>query len=62
MKQLWTYIKHKRSDSNTIPPLKADGTLHPDSKDKANIISKQFQMAFSTKTEVSEESFKKPAT
>jgi hypothetical protein len=53
MKQFWMYIKHKRSDSNTIPPLKADGILHPDSKDKANILNKQFQMAFSTKTEVS---------
>jgi hypothetical protein len=35
MKRFWTYIKHKRSDRNTIPPLKADGILHPDSKDKA---------------------------
>ena len=58
MKQFWTYIKHKRSDSNTIPPLKTDGILHPDSKDKANILNKQFQMTFSTKTEVSDESFK----
>jgi hypothetical protein len=58
MKRFWTYIKHKRSDSNTIPLLKADGILHPDSKDKANILNKQFQMAFSTKTELSDESFK----
>ena len=58
MKRFWTYIKHKRSDSNTIPPLKTDGILHPDSKDKANILNKQFQMTFSTKTEVSDESFK----
>jgi hypothetical protein len=27
----------------TIPPLKTDGILHPDSKDKANILNKQFQ-------------------
>ena len=58
MKQFWMYIKHKRSDSNTIPPLKADGILHPDSKDKANILNKQFQMAFSNKTEISDEFFK----
>ena len=25
MKFFWTYIKHKRSDNNTIPPLKSDG-------------------------------------
>jgi hypothetical protein len=49
---------HKRSDSNTIPPLKADGILHPDSKDKGNIQNKLFQMAFSTKTKLSDESFK----
>jgi len=30
MKRFWTYIKHKRSDSNTIPPLKTDGLLHTD--------------------------------
>jgi hypothetical protein len=40
MKRFWTYIKHKRSDSNTIPPLKTDGILHPDSKHKANILSR----------------------
>jgi hypothetical protein len=58
MKRFWIYIKYKRSDSNTIPPLKADGILHPDSKDKANILNKQFQMAFSNKTEISDEFFK----
>jgi hypothetical protein len=45
-----------------IPPLKADGILHQDSKEKANILNKQFQMAFLTKTELSDESFKQPAT
>jgi len=38
--------------------LKADVILHPDSKDKGNIRNKLFQMAFSTKTELSDESFK----
>ena len=56
MKRFWTYIKHKRSDNNTIPPLKSEGILHPDSRDKANILNNQFQKAFSTKSEVSNES------
>jgi hypothetical protein len=46
MKMFWTYIKHKRSDSNTIPPLKADGILHPDSKDKANILNNSSKWHF----------------
>ena len=57
MKRFWTYIEHKRSDNNTIPPLRSDGILHPDSRDKANILNNQFQKAFSTKSEVSNESF-----
>ena len=56
IKRFWTYIKHERSDNNTIPPLKSEGILHPGSKDKANILNNQFQKAFSTKSEVSNES------
>jgi hypothetical protein len=52
MKRAWSYIKHKRSDNTNIPPLKSD------SKDKANIISTQLQMAFSTKSETTKEEFK----
>lgn len=37
MKQLWTYIKQKKSDDNIIPPIKSDGALHQDSVDKADI-------------------------
>lgn len=48
MKRFWTYIKHKRADNNTIPPLKPVGVLHPDPADKADILIKQFQMAFSS--------------
>lgn len=51
MKQLWTYIKQKKADDNIIPPIKSDGALHQDSVDKADILNKQFQMAFSSKSE-----------
>ena len=57
MKLFSSYIKHKRSDNN-IPPLKSAGTLHLDSKDKANILNPQFQMAFLTKSETTKEEFK----
>jgi len=59
MRQFWTYIKHKRSDGNTIPPLKSVGLLHDDSVDKANILNAQFQQAFSCKEELDESQFKK---
>lgn len=48
MKRFWAYIKHKRAVNNTIPPLKPDGVLHSDPVDKADILIKQFQMAFSS--------------
>jgi hypothetical protein len=58
MKQFWTCIKHKRSDGNTIPPLKSVGLLDDDSVDKANILSAQFQQAFSCKEELDKSQFK----
>lgn len=58
MKRFWTYIKHKRADNNTIPPLKSDRVLHPDPVDNADILNKQFQLAFSSKSEITKEVFK----
>ena len=55
MKRFWTYIKHKRSDGTNIPPLKADGVLHQDSVDKANILNHQFKEAFSPKSDLSDD-------
>ena len=51
MKRVWSYIKHKKSDGNNIPPLKSDGLLHEDSTDKANILNQQFKDTFSNKDE-----------
>lgn len=64
MKLLWTYIKQKKADDNIIP--ESDGALHQDSVDKADILNKQkitrlnkqFQMAFSSKSEITTEIFK----
>ncbi len=58
MKKFWTFIKHRKSDGNSIPPLKSDGILHPESKDKANILNSQFQQAFSQKEEITRDQFR----
>ena len=58
MKKFWTFVKHRRSDGTSIPPLKTDGVLHSDSKDKANILNNQFQQAFSEKTNITDKEFK----
>ena len=58
MKKFWTFIKHRRSDGSSIPPLKSDGILHSDSTEKANILNGQFQQAFSHKHDITEAEFK----
>jgi hypothetical protein len=58
MKRFWTFIKHKRSDDNTVPPLKSEGLLHSNPIDKADILNKQLQKAFSPKTNFTEEQSK----
>jgi hypothetical protein len=54
-KRFWTFIEHRRSDGNSIPLLKTAGVLHTDSKDKANILNRQFQQAFSEKIDITSE-------
>ena len=56
-KRFWTFIKHRKSDGNCIPPLKSGGLLHPEPVEKANILNAQFQQAFSEKVEVTKEEF-----
>ena len=59
MKRFWTFIKHKRSDGNEIPPQQNGGLLHSDPVGKANILNKQFQSAFSEKSEFTKTDFQK---
>ena len=61
-KRFWTFIKHKKSDGNNIPPLKSGGLLHQESVDKANILNRQFQEAFSEKVDITAEEFSKRCT
>ena len=47
-KKLWTFIKHKKTDSIDIAPLKENGILKDAPKDKARILNKQFSSVFTT--------------
>lgn len=57
MKRFWTYIKHKKSDSGGVSPLKSGGILHSDPTEKATILNNQFQSAFSQKSNLTREQF-----
>jgi len=39
----WKYVKSQRQDSFGVPPLKKDGLLHTDSKEKAEIMLDEFK-------------------
>ena len=45
-KPFWRYVKSLRRDNSGISPLKQDGRLHNDSKDKAEILNNQFKSVF----------------
>ena len=45
-KPFWRYIKSLRRDNSGISPLKQDGKLHNDPKDKAEILNNQFKSVF----------------
>lgn len=46
-KNLWTYVKAKRTEGVSVSPLKVDGRLVTDSQGQAEILNRQFQSAFS---------------
>ena len=46
--KLWTFIKHRKTDSIDVAPLKDNGILKDSPQDKAEILSKQFSSVFST--------------
>ena len=45
-KRFWSYIKSLRKDSTGIAPLKDNGRLFNVSKDKADILNRQYQSVF----------------
>ena len=57
LKRFWTYIKHQRTSSVGVSPLKSGGKLITDSSEKAEILNKQFFTAFSEGGTYSKEEF-----
>ena len=47
-KKLYSYIKSQKNENTGIAPLRSEGTLHSNPSEKANILSKQFQSAFTS--------------
>ena len=45
-KPFWRYVKSQRQDNCGVSPLKWNGELHSDSKDKAQILNDQFSSVF----------------
>ena len=49
-KNLWSYVKCKKRDQVTIPPLDVNGLTVNDSQEKANAIDKQFLSVYDVST------------
>ena len=45
-KQLWTFIKHRKTDSIDIAPLKVNDTVKDTPREKAKILNAQFSSVF----------------
>ena len=56
-KRFWSYVKAKGTQSSNVAPLKIDGKLVTDAKERAEALNRQFQKAFSEKTPCSAEDF-----
>ena len=46
-KPFWRYMYSQGNDGSGVAPLKDNGTLHSDGRDKANILNNQFASVFS---------------
>ncbi|KAI8511795.1 hypothetical protein Bbelb_108950 [Branchiostoma belcheri] len=58
MRRFWTYIKSQRTEAASVAPLKVDGRLTTEAKDRAEALNKQFQCAFSQMVTCTEEEFR----
>ena len=45
-KRFWSFIKFLRKDNCGVAPLKENGKMHADPKDKANILNRQYESTF----------------
>ena len=57
LKRFYTYVKHQRSTSTGVAPLKSGGRLVTDPKMKAEILNNQFNKSFSEGKEYSKDDF-----
>ncbi|VDI34092.1 blast:Probable RNA-directed DNA polymerase from transposon BS [Mytilus galloprovincialis] len=51
-KKLYSYIKSQRNENTGIAPLRSECTLHTNPSEKANILNKQFQSAFTSEKNI----------
>ena len=56
-KRFWSYVKAKSTQTSNVAPLKIDGRLVTDAKERAEALNQQFQKAFSEETPCSAEDF-----
>ena len=49
-KKLFSFIKSLRTNNSGVAPLKKEGQLVADTKQKANILNEQFQSVFTTES------------
>ena len=49
-KKLFSFIKSLRTDNSGVAPLKKEGQLVADTKQKANILNEQFKSVFTTES------------
>ena len=45
-KRFWSFIKSLRKDSSGVSPLKENGKMHADPKDKTNILNRQYESVY----------------
>ncbi|KAI8515244.1 hypothetical protein Bbelb_078350 [Branchiostoma belcheri] len=57
MKRFWTYIKSQRTEAASVAPIKVNGRLVTEAKDRAEALNKQFHSAFSQKITYTEAEF-----
>ena len=59
-KRLYSFIKAKRTERQTLSPLKDDsGQLIDEPKEKAKILNKQFASVFNSKNKITRDEFEK---
>jgi hypothetical protein len=47
-KKVYSHIKSQKKENTSIAPLRSEGVIHADPTEKANILNRQFQSAFSS--------------